>query len=154
MSDPHRTFGDTSNEHDLRREPTTDAPNDADALDALLNEIASGNGTLGTRQREPNARTDDAASVMATAAAFHRQVETAHGRDAQAARPDPQLWETIMARTSTTVTAPMPSARIRPTASRGHTHNADLKHRRRAARQPAWQALANLGLVALHRGDA
>ncbi len=148
MSDPHRTFGDTSNEHDLRLEPTTDAPNDADALDALLNEIASGNGTLGTRQREPNARTDDAASVMATAAAFHRQVETAHGRDAQAARPDPQLWETIMARTSTTVTAPMPSARIRPTASRGHTHNADLKHRRRAARQPAWQALANLGLVA------
>ena len=63
MSDPHRTFGDTSNEHDLRREPTTDAPNDADALDALLNEIASGNGTLGTRQREPNARTDDDASV-------------------------------------------------------------------------------------------
>ena len=85
MSDPHRPFGDTHDSDDLHREPTTDAPDDADALDALLNEIASGNGTPGTRHHEPNARTDDAAPVMATAAAFHTQVETAQGRDARAA---------------------------------------------------------------------
>jgi hypothetical protein len=97
MSDPRRPFGDTSDD-DLRREPRTDAPNDADALDAWLNEIASRSGSPGTRSNRPNARTEDAASVMATAAAFHRQVETAQARDARAAGPDPRLWETIMER--------------------------------------------------------
>src|SRR5688500_15238461 len=116
MSDLNRPFGDNHDSDDLRREPMTDAPNDADALDALLNEIASGNGTTGTRQHKPNAHTDDAASVTDTAAAFHRQVETAQGRDARAAGPDPQLWETIMARTASP-TAPMPGARTHPAAS-------------------------------------
>ncbi len=148
MSDPRRPFGDTNDDHDLRQDTTTDAPDDADALDALLNEIASGSGTPGPRHDAPNARTDDAASVLDTAAAFHRQVETAQGRDSRAAGPDPQLWETIMARTASP-TVPMPGTLPRASSPYGHVHNADLSRKRSATqRQNRWNMVANLGLVA------
>jgi hypothetical protein len=151
MSDPNRTFGDTHDSDDLCREPTTDAPNDADALDAWLNEIASGNGTPGTRRHEPNARTDDAASVMATAAAFHRQVETAQGRDARAGGPDPQLWETIMERSGAPSAAPAVTTTATPRVAQPTSTRPQTSSRRPrpvAGRQHLWNMAANLGLVA------
>ncbi len=151
MSDPNRTFGDTHDSDDLRREPTTDAPNDADALDAWLNEIASGNGTPVTRHHEPNARTGDAASVMATAAAFHRQVETAQGRDARAGGPDPQLWETIMERSGAPSAAPAVTTTATPRVAQPTSPRPQAASRRPrpvAGRQHVWNMVANLGLVA------
>lgn len=150
MSDPSRTFGDPHDSDDLRREPTTDAPNDADALDTLLNEIASSTGTPGTRHHEPNARSGDASSVMATAAAFHRRIETAQGHDARAAGPDSQLWETIMERSGAPSATPGATTTARPRVAQPVTKRAKPARRSRpvARKQHLWNMVANLGLVA------
>lgn len=136
-------------DQDLSHDLSADASTDADALDAWLNEIVSTSGTPDARSGtdRPEARSDDAASVIAAAARFHERIERAQTRDPRATAPDPRLWETIMARTSSS-TAPMPGARPRPAAPRGHIHNADLRRRRSAQRRPGWQTLANIALVA------
>ena len=50
MSNPNRPFGVPPDDDDLERELKTDAPSDADALDAWLNEIAHGSGLPGPGQ--------------------------------------------------------------------------------------------------------
>ena len=166
MSDSHRPFGDLDSlaPDDLHREPTTDAPHDdADALDAWLNEItSSGNPDTrsGSGQGRPNARIDDhdgtgAASLIAAADRFHRRIEAAQSRAPRASAPDPHLWETIMERTA----AHQPvstSANPWDTPSRGKparwprtaTSVTPQARHRALRRQQVWNTVANVGLVA------
>jgi len=96
-----------SHDDDLQPERWADAPSsDADALDALLNEIAQGNGSPNPRSghghQRPDVRTDTGgADALHTATrAFHRRVEAAQHRDPGSMALAPHLWEQIM--TSTT----------------------------------------------------
>ncbi|HYH11126.1 MAG TPA: hypothetical protein VD789_02135, partial [Thermomicrobiales bacterium] len=169
MSNPNRPFGDTDpfDTNDPHQDARTDAPpSDADALDAWLNGIASHSGSPSTRsgssQRRPDARIDDhdvtgeAASLIETAIRFHRRIDEAQSRDARAAEPDPQLWETIMARTAAS-SAPTPSATQAATANpwvahRDTLHPAPTRAKRtsrprRSHQQRIWSTLANLALV-------
>ncbi len=160
MSNPRRPVGVPPDDHGLEREPRADAPNDADALDAWLNEIAQGSGFPGTRsgigQHRPDARIDDhdatdADSLIETAARFHRRVEAAHAATPRAVAPDPQLWETIMERTSTpaaaaTGTIPQ-SAPQRMKQTPAPLTTTTTRHRA-MRRQHTWNMVANIGLVA------
>ncbi|MBA3274375.1 MAG: hypothetical protein H0T72_01170, partial [Chloroflexia bacterium] len=111
---PPHPNGDPHN-HDLQPARWADASEtDADALDALLNEIAQGNGFPSTQsghvRRRPDARSDDggpageAGALHAAARSFHRRFDAAQGRDPGSAAVDPHLWEQIM--TATTNPAP------------------------------------------------
>ncbi len=92
---------------DLQPERWADAPSsDADALDALLNEIAQGNGIPNLRSghshQRPDIRTDagGADALHAATRAFHRRFEAAQHRDPGSTALDPYLWEQIVTATT------------------------------------------------------
>ena len=161
MSNPHRPFGvfDHSDDHDPHRHTRADASqDDADALDAWLNGISRNDGSPGTRSGSghdrPDARTDEEASVIEAAARFHRRIEAAQSRDTRAAGPDPQLWETIMERTSVPKAAPGVASTANPwVAQPGSTTSAPSRRKRSTPkpgsmrRQQVWNTIANIGLV-------
>lgn len=143
---------------------------DADALDALLNEIAQGNGFPNTRSghghQRPNVRTErrgdtgEADALHAATRAFHRRFEAAEVRDPGSSALDPHLWETIMIATTNPVSqskqahgrlwgdATRNAVSPRTTTTRTPRHAAD----RRAAQ--GWSGFANatLALVILLAG--
>lgn len=171
MSDLHRPFGNFSangHDRDLSQEARTDATrDDADALDAWLNEMVRNDGFPNTRRGNghdrPPVRTDDhdgrndAGSLTATAASFHRRIEAVQSRDLRASSPDPRLWETIMDRTSTPVPATAAATMAPANAWRATKPSQDQPGsvpRRagspqagRARRQQVWNMVANVGLI-------
>ena len=168
MSNSNRPFGNnrSSDFHDPHQDVRTDASSsDADALDAWLNRIASHSGSSGTRSghghRRPNARIDDhdatgdTASIIETAARFHRRIEEAESRDARAAEPDPQLWGTIMERTSRPApkSVSMAEATANPWVSQPDTRQSPPQRHERRSRpripnhQRIWNTVAKIGLV-------
>ncbi|MBA2759751.1 MAG: hypothetical protein H0U38_08675 [Chloroflexia bacterium] len=170
MSNPLRHHGNPTSHDDqhLHQDARTDAPrNDADALDAWLNEMARSDGFAdtrpGNRHERPPVRNDnhggrdDAGSLTATAASFHRRIEAAQAGHTRAAAPDPHLWEKIMDRTpaqpSVTVAATTTPANPwrEPKPSKGQTGSVPRRrqqpHTSVFRRQQAWNMMANIGLV-------
>ncbi|MDQ3613316.1 MAG: hypothetical protein M3412_03205, partial [Chloroflexota bacterium] len=87
MSNPLRHHGNPTSHDDqhLHQDARTDAPrNDAYALDAWLNEMARNDGFASTRsgnrhdrppvRNDDHGGRDDAGSLTATAASFHRRI--------------------------------------------------------------------------------
>lgn len=172
MNDERYPHPNGHHDNDLRPERRADASaTEADALDALLNEIAQGNGSPNPRSRSgqdhgherqrPDVRTETGAanSLPAAARAFHRRIETAESRDPGFVALDPHLWETIMTASSTAATGAEPArgalrrtaaqpARVSPPPTRSRTHLPD-------PRQPGrWAPVANatLALIILLAG--
>ncbi|MEJ7900851.1 MAG: hypothetical protein WKF63_03345 [Thermomicrobiales bacterium] len=99
FSNPNGDAHDTDPQPERWADAST---SDADALDALLNGIAQGNGFPNTRSssgRGPDVRTDDGDAVLQTARRFHDRFEAAEVRDPGSSALDPHLWETIMTAT-------------------------------------------------------
>ncbi|MDQ3653600.1 MAG: hypothetical protein M3457_00790 [Chloroflexota bacterium] len=143
---------------DLQPERWADAPSSAaDALDALLNEIAQGNGSPNPRSghghQRPDVRTDTggADALHAATRAFHRRVEAAQHRDPGSAALDPHLWEQIM--TSTTQQARNAQGGLWRDATRNTLSPGIPGHSRNHAppRRPAqrWAPVANATLALL-----
>jgi hypothetical protein len=168
MSTVHRPDGDPNHaDNDLRQDHWADVSlDDADALDAMLNEIAETNGMPRTRsgdsRNRPEARTDHdhgnapAGSLAVTAASFHSRIETAQSRNLRAADPDPTLWETIMLKSSSSSTA-IPAASIGnpwtadPASTSGVNRRPSQPKRHRkpvVRRQQTWNIIASVALVA------
>jgi hypothetical protein len=109
----HRFLPHHHEPDDFRPEPGADAS--ADALDALLNEIAQDEGFSrtrpGARQQRPHPRTDANAQpapddLSAATRAFHRRFEEEERHDPGASALDPILWEQIMATTAPNAPSP------------------------------------------------
>lgn len=163
MSDFQRPDGDHyHDDDDLPQDHWADvSPDDADALDAMLNEIAMNDGTPGTRsgdsRNRPDARTDPdhgnapAESLAATAASFHRRIELAQSRNTRAASPDSNLWETIMQKapppTLATLSATVGNPWTAGTASQPQRAKPS-RAARVARRQQTWNMIANVALIA------
>lgn len=140
------TISDDSHD-DLPSEHEADvSAQDADALDARLNEIAHSTGRATAWSRfglNRRFRMRDAANVPGFAQAFHQRVEATEAADDGFSGLDPTLWEQIMASTHGAVTTPPTSAPSTTKPASGRKRSAA----RPGVSHPFWSGFANATLA-------